>query len=54
MTGIAEFWQKVADLGFDTLYFETVETIGPIKDYAMERCIYNFTDAQGKELQKGK
>jgi len=53
-TGIADFWMKVANMGFDTLYFETVETIGPIRDYAMERCWYNFTDKDGKELQRGK
>ena len=52
--GIADFWMKVANMGFDTLFFETLETIGPIRDYAMERCWYNFTDKDGKELQRGK
>jgi ketosteroid isomerase-like protein len=53
--GISGFWSKAVELGFYSLWFETVELMGPIdNEFACERCRYVFHDDQGHELQIGK
>ena len=52
--GIANFWRMAVELGYYSLWFETLELSEMCGEHVIERCRYVFHDQKGNEMQIGK
>ena len=54
LAGIAKFWSMAVELGYYSLWFETLELSEMHGEHVIERCRYVFHDEKGNEMQVGK